>query len=78
MTLSYTLCCHDDLFPQEHMGGWPILCAARRGWPASPFFWRIAPAQTEKYPANKIFPTACRIPDWPFDVVVKAGEKNPA
>jgi hypothetical protein len=27
---------------------------------------------------GKIFPTACRIPVWPFVVVVKAGQRTPA
>ena len=36
-----------------------------------------AAARTKKIPRNKIFPTACRIPVWPFVVVVKAGQRTP-
>jgi hypothetical protein len=78
MTLSYTLCCHDDLFPQEHMAAGPSFARQDEVGQPARSFGSIVPAQTEKYPANKIFPAPCRIPDWPFDVVVKAGEKNPA
>ena len=30
-----------------------------------------------KFPEIKIFPSACRIPVWPFVVVVKAGREPP-
>jgi hypothetical protein len=36
-----------------------------------------AAARTTKFPEIKIFPTACRIPIWPFVVVVKAGQRTP-
>jgi len=31
-----------------------------------------------KIPRNEIFPTACRIPIWPFVVIVKAGQRTPS
>jgi hypothetical protein len=36
-----------------------------------------ATARTKKFPEIRIFPTACRIPIWPFVVVVKAGQRTP-
>jgi hypothetical protein len=36
-----------------------------------------AAARTKKFPEITIFPAACRIPIWPFVVVVKAGQKTP-
>jgi hypothetical protein len=36
----------------------------------------VKPRPDLKIPRNKIFPTACRIPVWPFVVVVKAGQRT--
>jgi len=35
-----------------------------------------AAARTKRFPEIEIFPTACRIPIWPFVVVVKAGHRT--
>ncbi len=36
-----------------------------------------ATARTEEFPVIKILPTACRIQNWPFVVVKKAGRRTP-
>ena len=53
-----------------------VLLLGNREKPARCILLPEAAARTKKFPEIKIFPTACRIPIWPFVVVVKAGHRT--
>jgi hypothetical protein len=58
-------------------GGEHLLLGNRENLPGASYELPEAVARAKNFPEIKIFLTACRIPIWPFVVVVKAGQRTP-